>query len=278
MRKYADPTRNAPSPWRWVAGIIILVVIAGTLGKIQSDARVVNRLDPVSHAVQTVCGPISRLAAGVVQGLGNFRSGFADVRLLEADNRSLRAEVAAMSMYTEQVTRLNREVDTLRQLQNLPSIPGKSNLVTEVSGYFPDVNRISLPVGQAEGVRAGMPVTTPAGLFAIVQTVDKHSSQALLLTSPSVKVGAMDISRNPPSTGFLKGQDSQTLSFTLFEPKSQISLGDLIVTSGFGEHIPRGIVIGSVIAVDDNPELGLKRAQVDPAVEIGEVREVSVVR
>jgi rod shape-determining protein MreC len=261
-----------------VAGFVLLVAIAGTLGKIQSDARAVNRLDPVSHTVQTICRPVSNLAAGVVNGLGNFRSGFADVRNMEAENRALRAEVAAIGMYTEQVTRLNREVDTLRQFQNLPPIPGKSNLVTEVSGYFPDVNRISIPVGQAEGVRPGMPVTTPAGLFAIVQTVDKHSSQALLLTSPSVKVGAMDISRNPPSTGFLKGQDSQALSFTLFEPKAQISVGDLIVTSGYGEHIPRGIVIGRVVAVEDSPELGLKRAQVDPAVEIGEVREVSVVR
>jgi rod shape-determining protein MreC len=181
-------------------------------------------------------------------------------------------------LYSEQVTRLNREVDTLREMQNLPPIPGKSNLVTEISGYFPDVNRISLPVGQGEGVRAGMPVATPAGLFAIVQTVDRHSCQALLLTSPSVKVGAMDISRDPPSTGFLKGMDSRTFSFTLFEPKSQISVGDLIVTSGFGEHIPRGLVIGRVVAVEDSPELGLKRAQVDPAVEIGEVREVMVVR
>ena len=278
MRKYADPTRNPPSPYRWVAGLVILLVIAGGLGKMQSDARAEGRLDPVSRTVQSICQPIASVSGAVVNGLGNFRSGFADVRRLESENRALRAEVAAVGLYSEQVTRLNREVDTLREMQNLPPIPGKSNLVTEISGYFPDVNRISLPVGQGEGVRAGMPVATPAGLFAIVQTVDRHSCQALLLTSPSVKVGAMDISRDPPSTGFLKGMDSRTFSFTLFEPKSQISVGDLIVTSGFGEHIPRGLVIGRVVAVEDSPELGLKRAQVDPAVEIGEVREVMVVR
>jgi len=38
------------------------------------------------------------------------------------------------------------------------------------------------------------------------------------------------------------------------------------------------LVIGRVIQVEDNPELGIKRALVDPEIEIGEVREVVVLR
>lgn len=277
-RRYQDPTRKPPSPWRRFVVVGILILVAILLGKAQNDARSVNQLDPVTRAIQTVTRPIATAANSMMAGLGNFRAGFSDVQALQAENRALKNQVSANRLYTEQVTRLNREVDALRRLQAMPPVAGQSRLMMDIVGYFPDVNRITLPKGSADGIKPGMPVVTAAGLLATVQTVDRNSCQALLLTSPSSQLGALDLSRNPPSTGLLKGMDSRTLSFTLFEPKAPVEIGDVIVTSGFGPRIPRGLVIGRVIQVEDNPELGIKRALVDPEIEIGEVREVVVLR
>ena len=58
-----------------------------------------------------------------------------------------------------------------------------------------------------------------------------------------------------------------------------MSVGDKIVTSGHSEHIPRGILIGKVIAVDFNPEFGNRRATVSPAVQgRPDLREVAILK
>lgn len=195
---------------------------------------------------------------------------------LRQENAALRAEINAASMYLETIERLNRELDQARKLQGLPSTPGQASVAADIVGFFPSDNRITLSVGKSKGVRPGMPVIAADGMLGVVQTVEGNRCQALLLQSAALKIGAMDASRNPPPTGLLQGVDSNTLSFTLFDPKATISVGDTIVTSGFGERIPRGLVIGKVIQVEDIAELGTRRASVDPAISMGLIREVKV--
>jgi len=88
----------------------------------------------------------------------------------------------------------------------------------------------------------------------------------------------MDISRNPPPIGLFTGINASTLELTLYDPKAPVQIGDVIVTSGYGERIPGGIVIGKVIQVDDDEEFGTRKAMIDPSVSMGQVREVQILK
>jgi rod shape-determining protein MreC len=123
-----------------------------------------------------------------------------------------------------------------------------------------------------------MPVQAPAGLVGTVQTVERDRCQVLLVTSRGLTVGALDLDRDPPPAGLLRGENSSTLAVTFEDPKAPVEIGDRIVTSGFSELIPRGIYIGRVIAVSPDEEFGMLRVRVDPAVSVGDLGEVQVLK
>jgi len=177
----------------------------------------------------------------------------------------------------ETVGRLNKEVDYLRSLNDLPPVGGRNKVFATVTGYFALENRITISAGADRGLRAGLPVLTAEGLVGIIQTVDKGSSQVSLLTDPNRKVGALVINRDPPPLGIIRGENQALLILTV-DSTSPVENGDTVSTSGFSDRIPRGIPIGKVNQVYSDPTTGSKRVEVFPNVALGNVREVVVLK
>jgi cell shape-determining protein MreC len=55
-----------------------------------------------------------------------------------------------------------------------------------------------------------------------------------------------------------------------------VQIGDTIVTSGFSEKIPKGLIIGKVIQLDPSEEFGTLKARIDPAFSLGNLEFVIV--
>lgn len=248
------------------------------LGRIQTGARTAGKVDPVGRIVQFVIDPVSKGLTGAMNGTSDFFAGLARSRALVAENRRLKAERAQLALYLETVDRLEREIDSLRKLQNLPGLQGRKKIPAEVIGYFPNENRLTLSVGSRDGVEAGQPVVAPEGLLGRIQVVSGSTSQVLLLSSPDVnnRIGAIAL-RNPPSVGLLRGESPTSYFLEFADPKAPVDVGDVVMTSGLSDRIPRGIPIGRVIQIDDSEELGRRQALVFPSVSVGSVREVEVI-
>ena len=59
--------------------------------------------------------------------------------------------------------------------------------------------------------------------------------------------------------------------------RTQIELGDLIISSGMGGIFPKGIPVGTVTELEEEEEMGIKlRAKLAPAVDLQKVSEVFV--
>ena len=254
--------------------LLVALCVAGfLLGRIQNVARAAGRTDPFTSTLRTAVQPVATPLRTVADRFDDWTAGvFSGSRLL-AENRRLSAQVQAIAGYAEHVEFLNRELDGLRALQGFGPVPGKTRVNAAVIGYFPRENLITLNVGSAQGVSSGNPVVAPSGLIGTVQTVEKSRCQVMLLGNPALKIGAMDLSRKPPPAGFL-----ENLGVTFVDPKAPVEVGDLIVTSGLSDKIPMGIIVGRVIFVEDSLEQGTRRATVDAAASIGDVREVQVLR
>lgn len=258
--------------------LLVLCVIGIFLGKTQTNARTEGRVDSVTALVQTLVSPVSGTSGNMVRGGGDFFSGIFSARRLADENQRLRAIATQVELYNAQVERLETEIDRLRSLQKFGPLPGKTRVRADVVGFSPYENRLTLNVGTKQGIEAGMPVQAPDGLVGTVQAVETDRCQVLLLTSASLTIGAIDIDRNPPPAGLLRGENSNTMNVTFQDPKAPVEVGDRVVTSGFSTRIPRGIIIGRVIALEQDEEFGSLRAKVYPAVSVGSLREVFVLR
>lgn len=77
--------------------------------------------------------------------------------------------------------------------------------------------------------------------------------------------------------GVLKGSRDESLVGYLFDPDSNVFIGDLIITSTQG-NFPRGIVIGEVVDVRMNQNNLLKEIEVEPNVNFRTIKDLTVIR
>lgn len=247
------------------------------MGRFQTTARQGGRLDAVSHTVIAAIHPASQAIGNASQGFADFASGIVSANELVARNRALEARVRAMEQYDERIGVLSRDIDELRRSIGLEPVPGRKKIPADVTMYFPYENRIVIDVGKKQGVWPGLPVVTADGLLGVVQVVEDRVSHVSLLSSPTLRVGAVT-NRNPAPAGLLHGESSDVLVFELLDSSQPVQSDDLVMTSGFSENIPRNIPIGRVVRIEDDREFGTRRAQVYPFAQIGNVREVFVLR
>lgn len=243
----------------------------------QTEARTAGRVDTVSHIVQVaVLRPSEQLTIASDQ-IGGFFRGIFDGPRLRREVQRLRALEQSAVLYEARVADLVDQVDRLRSLQNLPPIGGRTYVDALVIGYFPHEHRITLNVGERDGVLANHAVVTGEGLLAIVQTVEPDRCQARLLSSPQVRVGGVVLGENLVE-GLVVGDGPDILLMEVSDRAMNASINDEVVTSGYSEFIPRGIPIGRVVQIEESQEFGLRRVRIFPHVRARGMREVRVVR
>lgn len=256
----------------------LFCVIGVLLGRMQTSARNAGRVDVVGEIAQSAVRPISMSCERITSSTSDFFAGLFSANKLSAENRALRAKVMALSLYDVQVSRLEYEVDALRKATKFGDAPGKTRVPTDVIGWAPYENRIILSVGRNEGIEPGMPVVNTDGLVGLVQSVGSKDCQVALLTTFGQQLGGVDTTRKPPTAGMVRGRDNSSLQITFLDPKAPVVSGDSIFTGAFSPRVPPGIYIGRVIDVKDDEAFGIRRANVDPAVNMGTLREVWILK
>lgn len=252
-------------------------MLGGLLGRWQTGARNQGTTDFPSSVVKAIITPPARLFSGVADICGDFASGLVNARTYAQENRSLKDLARAASLYDERLLTYQKEVDRLRRLIELPPIPGKQRIPASVIQYAPLENRITLNRGKKSGIKPQLPVISGEGLVGVVQTADENTSQVLLISSPQIRLGAM-VQRSPAPYGLIRGESANKMILEILDIKSTVEQGDVVVTSGLSETIPGGIPIGLVAQIEADPEFGAVRSQVFPYVQVGDVREVFVLR
>jgi len=132
---------------------------------------------------------------------------------------------------------------------------------------------ITINRGRRNGVRRASPVITPRGLVGQVLEAGWGVSQVLLLTDQSA--GAGGIVERSRVSGVCEGQQAGSLLMNYLDKNADISVGDIIVTSGSGGVYPKGIPIGRVTKITPAGE-AMKRAEVRPRVDFDRLEEVLV--
>lgn len=258
--------------------LVLLVVVAFGLDRMQASAARAGRLDPVSLVVRKAVGALGGPADSLFGGTGDFLRRLREGDRLARENDALKAQLAAVALYTEQIDDLKGQVANLRGLSGLGPLPGHERIAADIVGFHQYEGRIDLSVGTERGVGPDMPVICADGLVGIVQTAWRGGSQAALITNVGVQVGGLDLSRHPPAEGILRGRDPSTLVLDFFDPNAPAQPGDTVVTSGHSEHVPRLLRVGRIVHIDNDPDYGQRRAMVVPFMSPGSLKEVQILR
>lgn len=134
---------------------------------------------------------------------------------------------------------------------------------------------IIIDKGSIHGIKKGFVVMNYLGLLGKVIETTNSTSKILLMNDPNIGVSA--IVQRSRQEGLITGTLGGTLIMKYLPPDADITVSDVIVTSGFTESYPKGLLIGTVTGI--NPDYsGLSLyAFVKPAVNLSSLEEVLVV-
>lgn len=243
---------------------------------LQNGARREGRVDPITHSIRAILSPGASLSANIASSAKRTLDGWSAGPSLLAENQELRAQVAGMQLYAADSILLKSELDQIKRLSEIEVPPNRKLIQAKVVGFWPVENRLTLDVGKKQGIRPDLCVIAPDGLAGIVESVEDNSCQALLLSSPSVRIGAM-VARPTPSFGLMRGLKFDELVMEV-PGSAPVEVNDKVLTSGLSDVIPGGIVIGEVTAIATQAGYGTRQLTVFPRYRITPGQRLVVVR
>ncbi|GAC41387.1 cell shape-determining protein [Paenibacillus popilliae ATCC 14706] len=156
--------------------------------------------------------------------------------------------------------------------------------VSSINVADPFNQTLNLNLGEMNGVRQGMPVISVDGVVGTISRVYEFSSTVQLLTNldekdPNSRPISATVLGKSDSFGMIESYDhsSGTFTMTRIEENDKVKVGDTIISSGFGGVFPGGLIIGTVVSLQQG-DLGLTRtATIEPAGTYRDWRELFIV-
>ncbi len=254
-----------------------LVGLSLAFARLQNGERSAGRIDPIGRTVLAVTSPVSVQLGRLLDLNGRFWSSVWESESLRRDNMRLRSMSKSWEQYQETVESLESQLNHLRGTIGMAALSGRKKVPADIISFDPVTSRVTLNAGSSQGITAGQAVVTGDGLVGQIQSVDRNRSQALLVSSPVLRLGAM-IAGDPPVTGLMRGQGPRRLVFEIVESSRVFKQGELVVTSLHSERTPPNIPIGIVLNQEPAQEYGITRIIVIPTVDVGSIREVFVIQ
>ncbi len=140
------------------------------------------------------------------------------------------------------------------------------------SDYF----GIRVDRGHRDGVKVGMGVISPSGLVGRVLRVTEQYADILTLVDPTSNIDA--VIQRSRARGIITGQSKQlTCKMKYIDKLDDVAVNDTVVSSGFGNIFPKGLLVGYVTFVEPATTGILQMVTIKSAVDIYRLEEVFIV-
>lgn len=232
----------------------------------------------IDRAVLAVSSPVQSLLTWAINGVTGTVDGYVALRGAHDEAKECRTSLAEAHAELNALKEAQAENARLKAMLGYVEASVDQEIVARVIGLNPSPQFQSIRInrGEDDGVRVGMPVVTPEGVVGQVVRTVGGSSDVMLLTDPSSRIGGV-LQRSRGRATVVGMGDGRQLALTLVRREEDVQERDVVVTAGSDGVFPPGLMIGSVRDVQ-HPTVGMfLTGHVTPAVELGRVEEVLVI-
>jgi rod shape-determining protein MreC len=260
------------------SALMIVVFIAVFMYIFSLNFRPPERMDVFQRTVVETISPVVQAASRVTGFFEGTLKDYLWLREVKRENESLRLHLAALEQkvsdyheaYVENM-RLRRLLDFRTNLQ-ADSIPAQV-VLHDTTGWF---QTAMIDRGFRDKLKQDMAVVNDEGVVGRTLDVSDHYARVLLITDPGSSVDAV-IQRNRVR-GILGGKDANGCMLKYVRGNVDVQVGDLIITSGKDGIFPKGLRLGVIQGVFKDPVDLFQKIEVKPAVRLGALEEVLVIR
>jgi len=237
----------------------------------------------LQRGLLAVLSPLQRGVGAIVGGAGEAWRGWAFHRETYEKNRRLGERVRQLETELQASSARAQEGARLRELLELRQAVPMETVAAEVVARdgVPWFRTLTIDKGEADGVALDAPVMSPTGVVGRVVAVGPHAARVQVLLDRDSGAGVLiERSRVPGVvSGQVSGQASgaEDLALEYVPERSDVAVGDVVVTSGLDRIYPKGLVVGRVRYVGKGSGL-FRDIRVEPSARFDRLEEVLVVR
>ncbi len=239
-------------------------------------------LKPVENAVVFLLNPFTTGINSVASNISNSyhenkdkKQLIAQLKLLEEERNQLLSENEKLKIVQDENRELREYLDFLSENEYkyvLANVISKGSLVNSSDND----KIIIIDKGLKDGIFSGLAVVDSKGMIiGKIFNVEDKISQAYLIVDQNCKLAAM-IQNKDKTSGVTQGDLGLTIEMDFIPQNEEIFKGNIVVTSGLEENIPKGLVIGKVSQVNQENNEVWQHAVIEPIINLDNLSVVSV--
>jgi rod shape-determining protein MreC len=241
-----------------------------------ADARF-ELTQPLRALLATALHPVQRallVPVALWERTDDYAGGLQAALASEAAARRALAVQAERAIRVEQ---LLSENERLRELLDLRSSFTVKSQAAEVlyESTDPYSRKVVIDRGQTQGLVAGSPVITEAGVIGQLTRLYPLSSEVTLLVDKDAAVPVLNVRTGTRSVA-LGSASGDGLELRFMAGNADVQVGDELQTSGIDGVYPPGLPVARVVDVDRKSQAGFARIRLLPVASPDAVRHVLV--
>ena len=246
--------------------VLFVVVIAHYTGLIR----------PLERLVQT---SINAVGAPLYQKKSSSASWFSGYFCSQAiPTGEMQNRINAL---TEENARLNQSLHDLEQIKEISGYTDshqQHTIIARVVGIVnqPGTHAFILDKGLSDGIKEQYAVIASNGILIGKTAFVTDTTSQLILLNDRRSTLAASLSNNAKATGLVKGEFGLGIIMDTIPSNETMNPSDIVVTSGFENGIPGGLVIGTIDQVHRNDAELFAKASISPPIRYDQLNIVSI--
>lgn len=236
-------------------------------------------LRPIEDASRFFVSPFSKKVYSLSVQIAGDTEDFTSVEDLKRSYQLAMDDLLANRVQSVKLELLEKENTELR---NQLKFIQKKQLVTsgaEVIGKNIDPlgNTLIINKGTLDGIKLSSAVLVGEGIMVgKIARVENNIAIVRLINDGQSRV-AVALMNQDKSIGLIEGGYGISVKMNYIPQNENVNIGDLVVTSGLEENIPRGLLIGTIEAVEKEAYQPFQKAIVKPMIDLDKIRLVSII-
>jgi rod shape-determining protein MreC len=224
-----------------------------------------------------ITAPFQNFIKKNVDAVEGFWLNYFQLINVRQENANLMAEVDALKMENSRHRELLSTHERLQKLLQFKQTTSRPVLAAQVVGLDPTgwFKSVIINKGEEAGLGLNMPVVNANGVIGKIVSLSSNYAKVLLIIDQNSAVDCL-VQRSR-DRGMVKGLSAETCKLNYVVRSSDVAVGDMVVASGLGGVFPKGLPVGEILNVEDNPGKLFKDIEIRPAVDFSKLEEVLVI-
>ncbi len=226
-----------------------------------------NQPDTVTRLLSHTVKPLQKALHAIGATMRNLQLNYVAFKDLWNENATLKAQIAALEAERNRLFEAKLANDRLMELLEIRTrILRESVAATVISNSASSWFRtITVDKGSDAGIHQGMAVITPRGVVGKVVSMDENTAKVLLLTDH--KSGLDIITQRTRVRGIVSGSVDGEPIVKYMGRNEDVRPGDRLITSGLDGTFPKGLLVGTIVGIEDEAPGLFQRVRVSLAVD-----------